>query len=84
MKPTQTQSFSGDRRGLIGESTSQSIGHLIPLVDEVDQVMTLTCRYCGATTGPLKVTEDEGDYVVPLVTVFHLLSCPLAVDIRRH
>lgn len=84
MKPTQTQRFSGDRGGLIGESASRGIGHLIPLVDEVDQLMTLTCRYCGTTTGPLEVTEDEGDYVVPLVTVFHLLNCPLVLDVRRH
>jgi hypothetical protein len=84
MKPTQTQPFGGAGRGLTAESTSRSIGHLIPLLDEVDQVMTLTCRYCGATTGPLAVTEDGDDYVVPLVTVFHLLNCPLALAVRRH
>lgn len=84
MKPTQTQPFGGDRPGLIGESTSHSIAHLIPLFDEVEQVMTLTCRYCGATTAPFEVTEDGSDYVVPLATVFHLLNCPLALDVRRH
>lgn len=84
MKPMHTQPFNGHRRGLLGESPSQSIGHLIPLVDEVDQVMTLTCRYCGGMSGPLKVTQDSDDYVVPRVTVFHFLSCPLALGVRRH
>lgn len=84
MKPIQTQRFSGDRDGLIGENASWGIEHLIPLVDDVDQVMTLTCRYCGTTTGPLEVTEDGDDYVVPPVTVFHLLNCPLVRDVRRH
>ncbi|MBI4263605.1 MAG: hypothetical protein HY657_04465 [Acidobacteria bacterium] len=84
MKPMRTPSFSWNRRRLIQEGTSRSIEHLIPLVDEVDRVMTLTCRYCGTTTGPLEVTEDGGDYVVPLGTVFHLLSCPLVLDARTH
>lgn len=83
-KPTQTQPFSRNRRGLIEEGTARSIDHLIPLIDEIDQVMTLTCRYCGTTTDPLEVTEDGGDYVVPLVTVFHLLNCPLVLAVRTH
>ncbi|MBI2186210.1 MAG: hypothetical protein HYU37_03680 [Acidobacteria bacterium] len=82
MKPTRTRPFGGD--DLIGERSAHSIGHLIPLVDEIDQVMTLTCRYCGMTTGPLEVTEDGDDYVVPSVTVFHLLTCPVALAVRRH
>lgn len=84
MKRSHTQRFSGDRGDLIGESTSRGVGHLIPLLDEVDQVMTLTCRYCGTTTGPLEVTEDGDDYFIPPVTVFHLLNCPLVLDVRTH
>lgn len=84
MKPTQTRPFGWNRRGLNEEGTSRSIEHMIPLIDEVDQVMTLTCRYCGTTTGPLEVTEDGSDYVVPLGTVFHLLNCPLVLAVRTH
>lgn len=84
MKLTHTRPFSGNRRRLVEHDEPQTMGHLIPLVDEVNQILTLTCRYCGATSEPIETTEDGSDYVVPLEPVFHLTSCPLVLRVWRH
>lgn len=84
MKLTHTRPFIGNRRGLAEEGEPQTMGHLIPLIDEVNQILTLTCRYCGATTEPVEVPEDGSDDVVPLAPVFHPTSCPLVLSVWRH
>lgn len=58
--------------------------HFIPLVNEIDQVITLTCRYCGVTTAPFAIIADEDGYVVPPWTVSHRPGCLLVLEILRH
>ena len=84
MKLTHTRPFSGNRHELVEQGESQTIGHLIPLVDEVNQILTLTCQYCGATSQPIELTEDGSEHVCPHELVFHLTSCPLVLSVWRH
>lgn len=62
---------------------AQIVSYLIPLLDEADHVMSLTCQYCGATIGPLLVSEDGDDGIVFQVNIPHQSECPLSLAGER-
>ena len=56
---------------------AQIANYLIPLLDEANHLMSVTCQYCGATIGPLPVSDDNE--VVLQMKIPHQPTCTLSL-----
>lgn len=50
---------------------AQIVNYLIPLLDEANHLLSVTCQYCGATVGPVLVRGDGDDEVVFQMKIPH-------------